>query len=83
MAYTIVMHDGYLFTCHWCNKKLFRTRKHAKRHAQKVHPDHANELKAYECPIHSGWHYGSLPPGGRKQARRALRRRLKDDGELE
>lgn len=60
-------------TCVYCDKALYRSRKEAKRRARVMHPN--KPLNAYYCPLSNGWHYGSLPDGGRDQARSILNHR--------
>jgi hypothetical protein len=57
-------------TCSWCDKGTYTTRKSAKRASRRHHPGRV--FNAYRCPIAPMlWHYGTLPPGGRQQARRS------------
>lgn len=61
-------------TCQECGKELYRTRKEAKRHAKRNHPNKV--LDAYYCPFGNGYHYGNLPEGGRDVARKILKRKV-------
>lgn len=67
-------YQGGYATCVTCNKVLYRSRKEAKYHARKRHPG-AKGLNAYYCTFGNGWHLGNLPPGGRDQARRMMKRK--------
>lgn len=67
---------GYA-TCVTCNKILYETRKDAKRLVRIKFPG-AKGLNAYFCEYGQGWHIGNLPPGGRDQARRIMKRKFDD-----
>lgn len=58
-------------TCTWCDKGIYVSRKAAKRASKRHHP--GSTFNAYRCPATAGelWHYGTLPPGGREQAKRS------------
>jgi hypothetical protein len=57
-------------TCTWCGKGSYTSRKAARNASRRHHP--GQPLNAYRCPVAEKiWHYGTLPPGGRDQARRS------------
>lgn len=55
--------DGLVswISCRHCGKKLYFSRKEARRAAHRFHP-HDTGLQAYRCPVQSGWHFGHRDP---------------------
>ena len=51
--------SSYLATCEIHGKRLFETRKGARRHARRAHP--GAHLSAYPCRETGMWHFGHLP----------------------
>ncbi|CAM3413236.1 hypothetical protein KIPE111705_07210 [Kibdelosporangium persicum] len=63
-------------TCEWCGKGSYTSRTAARSASRRHHL--GQPLNAYRCPVTEGiWHYGTLPSGGRGQARRSQNEKVR------